>query len=119
MEKSLDLSPSNTLSSSVQARIDGPFVTRPSQSTEGSVPEERPSDQRVGKLEQLQRIADEAFADSDSKLSISYDEPTGRFIYKSLDRNTGEVLREFPPQEILERLARVRHLTGVSVDRDL
>ncbi len=119
MDNTLDLTSPPALSSSVKAKIDGPTVTRPSQSIEGSVAEERPSDQRVGKLEQLQRVADEAFSDSKARLSISYDEPTGRFIYKELDPDTGEVVREYPPQEILKRIAKVRELTGVSVDRKL
>jgi flagellar protein FlaG len=117
MENTLDIS--MTLPAGVQARTEGPKVTRPSQSIEGAVAEERPNDQRVGKLEQLQKVVDEAFADTNAKLSISYDEPSGRFIYKELDPETGEVVREYPPQEVLERIARIRQMTGVSLDRDL
>ncbi len=117
MENTVDIS--TTLPSSAQARAEGPTVTRPSQSIEGAVAEERPNDQRVGKLEQLQKVADEAFADTDAKLSISYDEASGRFIYKELDPETGEVVREYPPQEVLERIAKVRQMRGVSLDREL
>ena len=53
------------------------------------------------------------------KLSISYNEASGRFIYKGVDPETGEVVREFPAEEMLDRIAELRTMTGVSIDREL
>ncbi len=118
MEKTLDLSLQPTVGSTVQAKIDGQHVKRPSRSVEGAVAEEKSNDQRVGKLEQLQLAADEAFEKSDVRLSITYNEESGRFIYRGLDPKTGEVVREFPAEEVLERIARIRQMTGVALDRE-
>jgi len=49
-------------------------------------------------------------------LRIEQDEDTGRFIYKSIDNDTGEVVRQFPPEDILEVLALFRDPEGVILD---
>lgn len=38
----------------------------------------------------------------DYRLVIERDEPTGRYIYKTLDRATGEVVNQFPREEVLK-----------------
>lgn len=81
-----------------------------------SPPAAPPADVRVGRPEELERIAREAFPDAQGKLSIRYDEGSGRFVYREIDPATGEVLREFPPEEVLERLARMKSLAGASFD---
>lgn len=82
-------------------------------------PEERPDDRRVGKIEQLREAAEDVASRDSVRLSISYDKPTGRFIYRGLDPDTGEVVRQYPADELLERAARLREIQGVAVDRDL
>ncbi len=81
-------------------------------------PEERPDDRRVGKIEQLRAAAEDVAQGDGVRLSISYDEGTGRFIYRGLDPSTGEVVRQYPPDELLERAARLRELRGVAIDRE-
>jgi hypothetical protein len=82
-----------------------------------AAPAERPADGRVARIERLELAAGQAFADARGKLSIRYDEPSGRFIYRELDPATGEVLSEFPAEEALERLARLKNLAGAALDR--
>ena len=38
----------------------------------------------------------------DYRLVIERDEPTGSYIYKTLDRATGEVVNQFPREEVLK-----------------
>lgn len=38
----------------------------------------------------------------DYRLVIERDEPTGSYIYKTLDRSTGEVVNQFPREEVLK-----------------
>ena len=90
---------------------------RPLQAAVAAPVAEPKADDRVSRIERLERSAREAFPDAKGKLSIRYDEPTGRFIYRELDPQTGEVLKEFPPQEVLDRLARMKALAGATVDR--
>jgi flagellar protein FlaG len=72
--------------------------------------------QRLGVM---QKLADEAFVNQDLRLSISFDEAVGRFIYRGLDRETGEVKREFPPEELLNTIVALRKIAGIAVDRKL
>ena len=56
----------------------------------------------------------EAFANT--TLRIEQDEASGRFVYQSIDNASGEVLRQFPPEQILEFLAFYREPEGIVVD---
>jgi flagellar protein FlaG len=53
---------------------------------------------------------------NNTTLRIEQDEATGRFIYQSVDNVSGEVLRQFPPEQILEFLAFYREPEGIVVD---
>ena len=50
------------------------------------------------------------------ELEIVLDEETDRFIYQSVDPASGEVLRQFPPEEILQAVRTIRDLEGLIVD---
>lgn len=50
------------------------------------------------------------------RLSISRDEATGTFIYRSIDRKTGEVVRQWPVESMLQFKAYLRNAEGVLVD---
>ena len=53
---------------------------------------------------------------NDTKLSIDRDEDTGLFIYRTVDRRSGEVVRQFPPEDILKYIVSVRKAEGLVVD---
>ncbi len=63
---------------------------------------------------------EELLADSElprnTRLRIELDEEEGRFIYQSIDRETGEVVSQFPPEEIIDLLRQFRSPTGIAVD---
>jgi uncharacterized FlaG/YvyC family protein len=94
------------------AREERPLPAPPS-----APPADQPAEDPSRRVEQLERAAQPAFADSQGKLSIRYDDRIGRFVYRELNPATGEVLREFPPEEVLDRLARLKSFAGASVDR--
>jgi flagellar protein FlaG len=71
------------------------------------------------RVREMQKLADEAFVNEDLRLSITFDESVGRFIYRGLDRETGEVKREFPPEELLDTIVALRKIAGIAVDRKL
>ncbi|GIX16679.1 MAG: hypothetical protein KatS3mg119_0865 [Rhodothalassiaceae bacterium] len=52
------------------------------------------------------------------RLSIAQDEATGRFVYRVIDVNTGEVLRQYPPDEILRIVAQIREAEGLVLDSE-
>ena len=53
---------------------------------------------------------------SNTKLRIDKDDDTGRFVYQNVDRDSGEVVSQFPPETILEMIAHCRSLEGLVVD---
>ena len=53
---------------------------------------------------------------SNTKLRIDKDHDTGRYIYKSVDSDSGEVISQFPPETILEIISKFRDPEGLVVD---
>jgi len=53
-----------------------------------------------------------------TRLRILLDEEEGRFIYQSVDSISGEVVRQFPPEDILDIINNFRSVEGLAVDRD-
>lgn len=51
-----------------------------------------------------------------TSLRIEQDDVSGRFIYQSVDNDTGEVVKQFPPEDILEILSLFRDPEGVVLD---
>lgn len=57
--------------------------------------------------------------DDNIVLRISFDDDSGRFIYSGVDKATGEVVRQFPPEGVLKLLAQ-RHedAAGLILDKE-
>jgi flagellar protein FlaG len=53
---------------------------------------------------------------SNASLQIDISEATGGFIYKAVDRDSGEVIKQFPPEDVLERLERKNKAQGLALD---
>lgn len=49
-------------------------------------------------------------------LEISYSEEADRFIAKILDKESGEIVRQFPPDELVELHGRLDEVRGVLFD---
>ena len=64
-------------------------------------------------LEQFMPTEDTA---PNTRLRIDRDESSGNFIYQSIDEESGEVIRQFPTEEILKVLSFYRELEGIAVD---
>ena len=91
----------------------GSLPDRPvvAQSTE-SAPVADPFEQVRQVGEQLDRL----YPGSKLRLRIDFDRAAGRFVYFGVNPNTGEVVRQFPPEAMLRQLAFVRQLAGLAVD---
>ncbi len=89
-------------------------------SAESSAPEkQKPEGVSSSKLNELQQLTEQAFAADDLRLSISFEKSIGRFVYRGVDRETGEVVREYPQEEVIERIAHLREIAGITIDRKL
>lgn len=51
-----------------------------------------------------------------ARLIIEKDEVNGGFIYKSIDRETGEVLQQYPREQVLREVAKAKASEGQIVD---
>ena len=71
------------------------------------------------KLIELQQLTEQAFVADNLRLSISFEKSIGRFVYRGVDRETGEVVREFPQAEVIRRIAHLREIAGIAIDRRL
>jgi len=53
---------------------------------------------------------------SNTHLVIEKDEITGGFVYKSIDRETGEVIKQYPREEVLRAIAIASDAEGLILD---
>ncbi len=49
-------------------------------------------------------------------LKIKVDEKTGRIMVKVISKESGKVIREIPPEEMLDLAARIEEMTGILFD---
>ncbi len=53
------------------------------------------------------------------RLRIEQDAGSGNYVYKGIDKETGEVKKQWPAEEILRMHAFFRALDGLRVDKTL
>ena len=56
---------------------------------------------------------------SNSKLQIEQDKATGTFIYRSVDPETGEVLRQWPTEQLLKLREHLAEMQGMLFDKEV
>ncbi len=66
--------------------------------------------------ELAQQLVDDALKPF-AKLQITRDEASDRFIYTTIDSRSGEIIQQFPREELLNALASPQDAEGVVVDR--
>ena len=80
--------------------------------------------QRSGQLssEELQKLVKDLQKRLDpmaTRLNFIVDEETDSLVLRIIDRQTGELLRQIPPEEILHLRASLAELVGVLYDREV
>lgn len=88
---------------------DEPQIVGPKESTSATDPLEKAA-------ETLQSFLPDDAKAPNTRLRIDKDDETGRFIYKNVDTESGEVINQFPPESILEFLSLYREVAGLAVD---
>ena len=76
-------------------------------------------DQRVEILEAAVEKLIRRSLPSNSKLQIEQDRETGTFIYRSIDPETGEILRQWPPEQLLKLREDLSELEGMLFDKEV
>jgi flagellar protein FlaG len=64
----------------------------------------------------LEKFIPENETPPNTRLRIDRDDETGRFVYLNIDNESGEVIKQFPPESILEFLSYYREVAGLTVD---
>ena len=67
-------------------------------------------------LEEAVRSTNKILFPNDRRFEFKVHERTGRMMVKLLDRDTDEIIRELPPEKILDLVASIWDLVGVLVD---
>ena len=88
-------------------------VTRTGPLSEPPVETSRPVTKEVTPTRQAS--LGESFDQSQYRLIIEEDQASGTFVYKTLDRNTGEVVLQFPREEMLKLKDRTGYQAGAVI----
>jgi flagellar protein FlaG len=76
-------------------------------------PEPEPSREQ---LERVAKMIQKATENSRHRVGISLDEETREPIVRVMDRDTGEVIRQIPPKELVRLAKTLTRLNGLLVD---
>ena len=73
-------------------------------------------DQRIEELQSAMEKLIRKSMPSNSKLQIDQDKETGTFIYRSVNPDTGEVIKQWPPEQVIKLREYLREMEGMLVD---
>ncbi len=74
------------------------------------------TDQHGEGLEEHVKDLNELLRFFDRKLAFEVHEATNRYLVKVVDVETEEVLREIPPERVLDIVARIEEMVGLVID---
>lgn len=71
---------------------------------------------RAEEVKQAAAELDKALQQRNSDLSVSVDEITGTMVVRITDSNTGEVVKQIPPQQLMEANVSMNKIVGLLID---
>lgn len=107
------------IANDVTKRVDRDKVDQALQQAQNALPQHTPDEHEVGTkmLSNAVSQIDKILSSFDDSLHISVHEGTKRVMVRIVNDNTGEVLREFPPEKFLDMVASFqKQLAGLFVD---
>ena len=93
---------------------DRPAPTEEKEPSTGLVREAAPESR--AEVERLVEEADQGLKVLNERLGFQVHEDSGQLFVQVVDRETGEVIRESPPEEFLDLIVRMREMVGVFLD---
>jgi uncharacterized FlaG/YvyC family protein len=106
-------------------RSDGTAVNSRSESARDSavvVNDNETAIQTLDPVRRAEQVVGAYFQDETlplGRFSIDKDQDSGRFVYRLVNDDTGEVLKQFPGDYVLRRIAYYRDLEGLAVDSEV
>ncbi|NOY57538.1 MAG: flagellar protein FlaG [Calditrichaeota bacterium] len=110
--------------SSVNVNVDGisktSFLQERSTQTERDVGKSAGQNIKVtdAKLQQATKAMAKIAEAMNSHLNFSVDKSTGKTVVKIINGDTGEVIRQIPPEETLRIMSKMRDVIGLLFDRE-
>lgn len=87
----------------------------------GKKEEEKGSNRRLEisdeNLEQIKDATNKVLEQINIQLDFSYDKELNRMVVKVINKETGEVVRQIPPEEMLKIAKRMEEMVGVLLDK--
>ena len=68
-------------------------------------------------VKEISQALSEFMSKLNTNLEFDYYEKLGRFAVKMVDKETKEVIKEFPPEKILEAMEKTREWIGLILDK--
>lgn len=69
-----------------------------------------------GGVEQMAEQLNQALSQIDGKFSVSVDDATGMVVVRITDSQTGEIVKQIPPQQVLDANVSVEKIIGLLVN---
>lgn len=82
-------------------------------------PPEGPASEAVAALERTLRALTPKLMNSATRLSIQKDQATGTFVYRAIDRETGDVVHQYPGEDMLAVIRFMREYDGMIVNQQV
>lgn len=71
------------------------------------------------RIERIARAMDDYLKSTQKELEIQVHEETGKIMVKIISKEDGKVVREVPPEEMLNLAARMEQMVGVLIDENV
>jgi len=72
---------------------------------------------RGDELEKIKEATNEVLAQLNIQLDFEIDKTLGKIIVKVINRETGKVIRQIPPEEMLKIAKRMEEMSGILIDK--
>jgi flagellar protein FlaG len=96
------------------AQVKVPVSNEPSLKVQQDAQKRQPTEQEV---QQAVAEANSKFSGPNEKIAFGYEKRLNMLIVQVQDRNTGEVVREIPPQEFIDFKVAMRERIGLLLDK--
>ena len=67
-------------------------------------------------LDEAIRVLNDSFSRALTRIVVSKDEQLNRFVVKIADKSSGEIIREIPPERLLNFAKHLQELKGILFD---
>ncbi len=108
-----------TASDSAQATAGN--MVQASQQTDNGASEQtqQASSNKKNSEEAIQELKNTLEEIKHNRLEFSVHEDTGRTVVKIIDQDTGEVIKQLPPEELLDLAEKLKEMSGVLFDKKI